>query len=143
MLSLLTSYISIVLFGILCLSRHNRNLASCIIYAKKFQYKWLKALPVRHFLWALFLIIENISLLTCLIKKHHIWKGIFNIFELTCVLCSLTDAMLQVADRLGGPFNIEAVIDPIDIKISEAIMTMQDNSMQVSAKVLITLTLLL
>ena len=48
----------------------------------------------------------------------------------------MTDAMLLVADRLEGPFNIEAVIDPVDIKISEAIMTMQDNSMQVSAKVL-------
>ncbi|TWW67924.1 Glypican-6 Secreted glypican-6 [Takifugu flavidus] len=46
-----------------------------------------------------------------------------------------TDAMLLVADRLQGPFNIEAVIEPIDIKISEAIMIMQDNSMQVSAKV--------
>ncbi|XP_015240629.1 PREDICTED: glypican-6-like isoform X2 [Cyprinodon variegatus] len=45
------------------------------------------------------------------------------------------DAMLAVADRLVGPVNIEAVIEPIDIKISEAIMTMQDNSMQVSAKV--------
>lgn len=44
--------------------------------------------------------------------------------------------MLLVADRLEGPFNIEAVIEPVDIKISEAIMTMQDNSMQVSAKVL-------
>uniref|UniRef100_A0A1A8GKB8 Glypican 6 n=1 Tax=Nothobranchius korthausae TaxID=1143690 RepID=A0A1A8GKB8_9TELE len=43
--------------------------------------------------------------------------------------------MLLVADRLVGPFNIEAVIEPIDIKISEAIMTMQDNSMHVSAKV--------
>lgn len=45
------------------------------------------------------------------------------------------DAMLLVADRLQGPFNIEAVIQPIDIKISEAIMTMQDNSVQVSNKV--------
>ncbi|KAG7222351.1 hypothetical protein INR49_016306 [Caranx melampygus] len=44
------------------------------------------------------------------------------------------DAMLLVAARLEGPFNIEAVIEPIDIKISEAIMTMQENSMQVSAK---------
>lgn len=43
--------------------------------------------------------------------------------------------MLLVADRLEGPFNIEAVMEPIDLKISEAIMTMQDNSMQVSAKV--------
>ncbi|KAM7424310.1 hypothetical protein PAMA_000581 [Pampus argenteus] len=45
------------------------------------------------------------------------------------------DAMLLVADRLEGPFDIETVIEPIDIKISEAIMIMQDNSMQVSAKV--------
>lgn len=45
------------------------------------------------------------------------------------------DAMLLVADRLQGPSNIETVIEPIDIKISEAIMTMQDNSMHVSAKV--------
>ncbi|XP_041937249.1 glypican-6a isoform X2 [Alosa alosa] len=45
------------------------------------------------------------------------------------------DAMLLVADRLEGPFNIEAVMEPIDVKISEAIMTMQDNTMQVSAKV--------
>ncbi|KAG5852302.1 glypican-6-like isoform X2 [Anguilla rostrata] len=45
------------------------------------------------------------------------------------------DAMLQVAERLEGPFNIEAVMEPIDVKISEAIMNMQDNSMQVSAKV--------
>lgn len=50
--------------------------------------------------------------------------------------CPLTDAMLLVADRLEGPFNIEAVIEPIDIKISDAIMTMQDNSMQVSARVM-------
>lgn len=47
----------------------------------------------------------------------------------------MSDAMLLVADRLEGPFNIEAVIEPVDIKISDAIMTMQDNSMQVSAKV--------
>lgn len=52
------------------------------------------------------------------------------------VLFVVTDAMLLVADRLQGPFNIEAVIEPVDIKISEAIMAMQENSMQVSAKVM-------
>ncbi|MCJ8747753.1 hypothetical protein PDJAM_G00157060 [Pangasius djambal] len=45
------------------------------------------------------------------------------------------DSMLLVAERLKGPFNIEAVMEPIDLKISEAIMTMQENSIQVSAKV--------
>lgn len=43
--------------------------------------------------------------------------------------------MLLVAERLEGLFNIESVMDPIDVKISEAIMNMQENSMQVSAKV--------
>ncbi|XP_060625479.2 glypican-6 isoform X2 [Anolis sagrei] len=45
------------------------------------------------------------------------------------------DAMLLVADRLEGPFNIESVMDPIDVKISEAIMNMQENSAHVTAKV--------
>ncbi|KAL0973907.1 hypothetical protein UPYG_G00212800 [Umbra pygmaea] len=45
------------------------------------------------------------------------------------------DAMLNLADRLEGPFNFESVMDPIDVKISEAIMNMQENSMQVSQKV--------
>lgn len=58
------------------------------------------------------------------------------------LLCVLTDAMLLVAERLEGPFNIESVMDPIDVKISEAIMNMQENSMQVSAKVLCELRLL-
>lgn len=43
--------------------------------------------------------------------------------------------MLMVAERLEGPFNIETVMDPIDVKISEAIMNMQENSNQVSQKV--------
>ncbi|TMS17404.1 glypican-4 [Larimichthys crocea] len=45
------------------------------------------------------------------------------------------DAMLGLAERLEGPFNFESVIDPIDVKISDAIMNMQENSMQVSQKV--------
>ncbi|XP_063280829.1 glypican-4-like isoform X2 [Prinia subflava] len=45
------------------------------------------------------------------------------------------DSMLLVAERLEGPFNIESVMDPIDVKISDAIMNMQENSMQVSQKV--------
>lgn len=47
----------------------------------------------------------------------------------------LTDAMLLVALRLEGPFNIESVMEPIDVKISEAIMNMQDNSAEVSYRV--------
>lgn len=43
--------------------------------------------------------------------------------------------MLNLAERLEGPFNFESVMDPIDVKISEAIMNMQENSIQVSQKV--------
>lgn len=50
-------------------------------------------------------------------------------------LCVLTDAMLLVTERLEGPFNIESVMEPIDVKISEAIMNMQENSMQLSYQV--------
>ncbi|XP_010771843.1 glypican-6b isoform X2 [Notothenia coriiceps] len=45
------------------------------------------------------------------------------------------DALLLVAQRLEGPFNIESVMEPIDVKISEAIMNMQENSAQVSFRV--------
>ncbi|XP_028296429.1 glypican-6-like isoform X1 [Gouania willdenowi] len=67
---------------------------------------------------------------------HNVIRGcLANQADLDTEWNLFIDSMLLVADRLEGPFNIEAVIQPIDIKISEAIMTMQDNSMQVSAKV--------
>lgn len=43
--------------------------------------------------------------------------------------------MLSLVERLEGPFNFESVMDPIDVKISDAIMNMQENSMQISQKV--------
>ncbi|XP_070537696.1 glypican-6-like [Ptychodera flava] len=45
------------------------------------------------------------------------------------------EKMLKLAERLEGPFNIESVIDPIDVKISDAIMNFQDGSVAVSEKV--------
>uniref|UniRef100_A0A3Q4HZB1 Glypican 6a n=1 Tax=Neolamprologus brichardi TaxID=32507 RepID=A0A3Q4HZB1_NEOBR len=67
---------------------------------------------------------------------HNVMRGcLANQADLDSEWNLFIDAMLLVADRLQGPSNIEAVIQPIDIKISDAIMTMQDNSMQVSAKV--------
>ena len=52
-----------------------------------------------------------------------------------CVWGVGTDAMLMVADRLEGPFNIDRVLDPMDVKISEAIMNFQENAEAVTAKV--------
>ena len=54
-----------------------------------------------------------------------------------CLWLCVSDAMLSLADRLEGPFNFESIMDPIDVKISDAIMNMQENSMQVSQKVVV------
>ena len=42
---------------------------------------------------------------------------------------------MKVSDRLLGVFNIELVVDPIDIKISDAVMNFQENGYEVSQKV--------
>lgn len=43
--------------------------------------------------------------------------------------------MLKVAVRLEGPFNIESVVAPMNVKISEAIMNFQENSATVTERV--------
>ncbi|XP_035218855.1 glypican-6-like [Stegodyphus dumicola] len=42
------------------------------------------------------------------------------------------NAMMMLASRLESSFNIESVVDPIDIKISDAIMNFQENGQTVS-----------
>ena len=44
----------------------------------------------------------------------------------------LTDNLIAVGERLIGPFNIEAVVEPIDIKISDAIMNFQNSGYDVN-----------
>ena len=53
----------------------------------------------------------------------------------------LTDEMLRLATRLKGPFNIERVVLPIDVKISDAIMNFQQNAQSIIHKVSVALTL--
>lgn len=43
--------------------------------------------------------------------------------------------LMKVADRLEGPFNIESVVDPIDVKISDGIMNFQENGGTVTERV--------
>jgi len=43
--------------------------------------------------------------------------------------------MEKVKKRLLGPFNIELVVIPINVKISEGIMNYQENAQKVSQKV--------
>lgn len=44
-------------------------------------------------------------------------------------------ALDELTEKLEGPFSFEAVVDPIDVKISDAIMNMQDNSLDIKQKV--------
>ncbi|XP_067013760.1 glypican-6 [Anabrus simplex] len=55
--------------------------------------------------------------------------------ELNTEWNNFIDALDKVIDRLEGPFNIEIVVNPINIKISEAIMNFQENGQDVSQKV--------
>lgn len=81
----------------------------------------------------------------CLIYKTQSFLAtsalVFSVFNLfTCWnQCfrntSVTDSLSKVAERLEGPFNIESVVDPIDVKISDAIMNFQENNEEVSKKV--------
>ncbi|XP_044735843.1 glypican-4 [Chrysoperla carnea] len=48
---------------------------------------------------------------------------------------SYVEAMDKVAERLIGPFNIEMVVEPINIKISDAIMNFQDRGPNISQRV--------
>ncbi|XP_057661218.1 glypican-6 [Diorhabda carinulata] len=48
---------------------------------------------------------------------------------------NLIDAIDKVGDRLLGPYNIEIVVEPLNIKISEAIMNFQESGTEVSKKI--------
>ncbi|CAH1102437.1 unnamed protein product [Psylliodes chrysocephalus] len=48
---------------------------------------------------------------------------------------TLIDAIDKVGDRLLGPYNIEIVVEPLNIKISEAIMNFQESGTEVSKKI--------
>ena len=45
------------------------------------------------------------------------------------------DNLQILADRLMGPFDIEDVVDPIGVKISDAIMNFQNSGFDVTTKV--------
>ena len=47
----------------------------------------------------------------------------------------IAENLIAVGERLIGPFNIEAVVEPIDIKISDAIMNFQESGYEVTQKV--------
>lgn len=57
--------------------------------------------------------------------------------ELSAKFSYFSESIDKIADRLLGPFNIEAVVEPINIKISEAIMNFQENGATISEKIFV------
>lgn len=53
---------------------------------------------------------------------------------------NFSDSLVSLVSRLENSYNIEIVLEPIDIKISEAIMNFQENGVAISKKVLKLLT---
>ncbi|KFP92164.1 Glypican-1, partial [Apaloderma vittatum] len=47
----------------------------------------------------------------------------------------LMDSLIVVADRIDGPYNVDAVIGTIHMRISEAISNLQENKDSITAKV--------
>ena len=47
------------------------------------------------------------------------------------------DSMVALTSKIEGPFSMEAVIEPLGVKISEAIMAFQENQANITQKVFI------
>ncbi|KAG7335213.1 hypothetical protein KOW79_001809 [Hemibagrus wyckioides] len=66
----------------------------------------------------------------------NVMKGcLANHAELNTEWNRFIDSLLSLAERLNGPFNVELAADSVAVKISEAIMHMQENSISISTKV--------
>uniref|UniRef100_H3AFK3 Glypican 2 n=1 Tax=Latimeria chalumnae TaxID=7897 RepID=H3AFK3_LATCH len=76
------------------------------------------------------------SLKPCSGFCRNVMKGcLANQADLDTEWNNFIGALLLLAEKLEGPFNIEFAMDSISVKISEGIMYMQENSMQTSTKV--------
>ena len=46
-------------------------------------------------------------------------------------MLNFLESLMSLSERLAGPFNVEMTIEPISIKISDAIMNFQESGFQV------------
>ena len=51
-------------------------------------------------------------------------------------LSSILDSLIAVGERLIGPFNIEAVVEPIDLQISDAFLNFLVSGYEVTQKII-------
>ncbi|KAM4555873.1 glypican-2 [Odontesthes bonariensis] len=66
----------------------------------------------------------------------NVMKGcLANLADLDTEWNNFIDALYLVSEKLEGPFNMELAADSISVKVSEAIMHMQENSVSISSKV--------
>ncbi|KAI5628856.1 glypican-2 precursor [Silurus asotus] len=76
------------------------------------------------------------SLRSCHPLCLNVMKGcLANHAELNSEWNRFIDSLLSLAERLNGPFNVELAADSVAVKISEAIMHLQENSISISTKV--------
>ncbi|XP_010900445.1 glypican-2 [Esox lucius] len=76
------------------------------------------------------------SLRPCHSLCLNVMKGcLANQADLDTEWNNFIDALYQVSEKLEGPFNMELAADSISVKVSEAIMHMQENSVTTSTKV--------
>lgn len=76
------------------------------------------------------------SLRPCHSLCLNVIKGcLANQADLSTEWNNFIDALYQVSEKLEGPFNMELAADAISVKVSEAIMHMQENSVSISTKV--------
>uniref|UniRef100_A0A182WVU6 Glypican n=1 Tax=Anopheles quadriannulatus TaxID=34691 RepID=A0A182WVU6_ANOQN len=66
----------------------------------------------------------------------NVMKGCFPSYEeIGTEWDTFVSKMERIAERLLGPFNIVMVVQPIDVKISEAIMNFQENGKDISDRI--------
>ena len=77
------------------------------------------------------------------ILKHFIFRYCINVIK-GCYVDTIfvqgkwnqfIDALVALTTKIEGPFSMEAVIEPLGVKISEAIMAFQDNQANITKKV--------
>ena len=88
----------------------------CLAYHAELAHSWDKYIGQRR--------VQSSKLSNSLFRVSKMLNPIF-----------LSDNLISVGERLIGPFNIEAVVEPIDIKISDAIMNFQESGYEVTQKV--------
>lgn len=76
------------------------------------------------------------SIKPCLNYCQNVMKGCFSyIIMIQPKWNDFLINLITLAQKLEGPFSIEAVVEPLGVKISEAIMIFQENQGNITAKV--------